>query len=405
MKWIWRVLLAIALCWCALVEAAEVFAGTVCHMRIDGDWFLLIAASSSKEIGEFFRAYSVGLTFGIAVLLVLWLVILGFLLFAKRWLLWGFLIFVLAYVGWNCRTPSCFRSWNPVYVAYDTVRSTREYAELIKAGMWDEAAGCGVKSVSEGEWTNLVVVIGESMTTDRMSLYGYDKQTTPQLDALKDEMTVMDPVRPNWADTVRSLRMMFTRASEAEPDHARETSAVAFRRRGYRPVFIGAQPKWGRFCGVEHLIFSACETCTYIGEGRVEPDEALLPYLEREMAFSADEPFVIFVQLQGSHFDPKYRVPPNFTTPEGFDDYDRSVYYTDSILGQMVRMLPPRTTLVYLSDHGESPDSPSWRDLNSPSVWRVPLVVYPKRKNLMPVKTLDQVFNLLLEVVGGRGER
>ena len=388
-----RILLAIGLGWCALVEAVEIFANVLFHMRVDGDWFLLIAASSGEEMAGFVQLYGQQLTLAVAGLIVLLGLIVTGALFAKSRWWWGFLAVVFLYVGWNCRTPSKAMHWAPVYLAYDTVRSAAQYAELIRAGRWTGEE----EQELEAERRNLVVVIGESMTTDRMSLYGYEKPTTPHLDGLKDRMTVMPPVRPNFADTVRSIRMMFTRASAAHPERAIETSAVAFRKRGYRPVFIGAQPKWGRYCGVEHLVFGACETRTYIGEPGLVMDAEVVSYVTREIAFSDDQPFVIFVQLQGSHFDPKWRVPPDFKTPEDWDDYDRSILYTDYVLEELMRALPPKTTLVYLSDHGESPDSSGWRNADSPSMWKVPLIVYPKNDKITPIQTLDQVFDLLLE--------
>ena len=117
------------------------------------------------------------------------------------------------------------------------------------------------------------------------------------------------------------------------------------------------------------------------------------------MAVEDERPFAIFLHLQGSHFDPKYRVPPDFSTPEGFDDYNRSVRYTDAILGAISKALPPRTVMVYVSDHGETPDASSWRDARSPSLWKVPLIVYPKNDKIKPIQTLDQVFDLLLCII------
>ena len=397
MKIFLRILLAIALGWCAVVEVAEMIALRTFNMRLDGDWFLLIAASSGKELAEFVRLYGQQLTLAAAALLVLLALIVAGTFFAKgRWW-WCFLALVAAYVGWNCRHPSCLGAWDPLYVAYDTVRGTIQYAELIRAGKWNGEADLK----KEGVATNLVFVIGESMTTDRMSLYGYGKPTTPKLDGLRDQLTVLDPVRPNFPDTVRSIRMMCTRASAAKPGQAIETVAVAFRRRGYRPVFIGMQPRWGRYCGVEHLVFGACETRLYVCEDQYQPDEALLPYLQREMSVDDDRPFAIFMQLTGSHFPVKGRVPPWFKVPEGLDDYDQTIYYTDWLLAEMIKILPPRTVLVYASDHGETPDAPNWRDNSCPSLWKVPVIIYPKNYKIQKIQTLDQVFEVLVECIGG----
>lgn len=390
MKKVFRTLLALVVCWCAFVEVVELFAGLTFNMRIDGDWFLIIAASSWKEMSEFFSLYGTQITYAFTAFAFLAAGILMLSFMARKWVLWGYVLAFVAYVA--LRIMVCKFTWPPMYLIYDTIRGTIQYAELIEAGNWDGEEG---EVCADKENPNLVVVIGESMTTDRMSLYGYEKPTTPNLDALKTEMTILGPVRPNYPDTVRSIRMMFTRASAAAPGKAKETSAVSFRKKGYRPIFIGGQPKWGRYCGVEHLVFRACKTRIYTNESWVSPDEEMVDYIRREMVMYDGRPFIIFVQLCGSHYPPEHRVPPWFKSPEDFDAYDRSILYTDSVLGSLIKVIPENTTLVYVSDHGESPDSNSWRDNNSPSVWKVPLIIYPKREGVHDIDTLDQMFELL----------
>ena len=66
MKKTFKVLLAIVLSWCALVEVTEVFVARQFGFRLDGDWFLLLAASSPGEISEFFRTYSTELPLVVA---------------------------------------------------------------------------------------------------------------------------------------------------------------------------------------------------------------------------------------------------------------------------------------------------------------------------------------------------
>ena len=89
------------------------------------------------------------------------------------------------------------------------------------------------------------------------------------------------------------------------------------------------------------------------------------------------EPFVLFVHLMGSHFQPGERVPPGFAADDDVDDYDRSLMYEDEVLARIVEMLPPRTELFYMSDHGESVDCGGWRDIRSEAMWSVPVIVYP----------------------------
>ena len=189
-----RGVVAIGLCWCVLVEVVEVFAGCVFNMRVDGDWFLLLAASSGKEVAEFFQLYGQQVTLGISGIVVGWAVVLGLTLFARRRVWWCWLAVVLLYVGGRLACSGLM--WPPLYMAYDTVRGCLQYAELIQAGAWHGGDSSDAVGEATGR-TNLVVVIGESMTTDRMSLYGYGKPTTPCLDALKERLTVLGPVRPN----------------------------------------------------------------------------------------------------------------------------------------------------------------------------------------------------------------
>ena len=59
--------------------------------------------------------------------------------------------------------------------------------------------------------------------------------------------------------------------------------------------------------------------------------------------------------------------------------YDNTIAFTDLILGQMVEMLKSLNRpcfLVYLSDHGETPSSPHWRDASSPDLLAVPFIVW-----------------------------
>ena len=88
-------------------------------------------------------------------------------------------------------------------------------------------------------------------------------------------------------------------------------------------------------------------------------------------------PFALFVHMMGSHFSQVDRVPAGFAADEGLDDYDRSIRYSDMVLSEIIAALPPRTVLLYISDHGESTDTGRWRDMTSEALWSVPVFVYP----------------------------
>ncbi len=67
----------------------------------------------------------------------------------------------------------------------------------------------------------LVLVIGESTQRERMSLYGYPRETTPELDALHKtdpNLTVFNNVVASRPYTIEALQQALTFANEKNPD-------------------------------------------------------------------------------------------------------------------------------------------------------------------------------------------
>ncbi|EPY8620413.1 phosphoethanolamine transferase CptA, partial [Escherichia coli] len=67
----------------------------------------------------------------------------------------------------------------------------------------------------------LVLVIGESTQRERMSLYGYLRETTPELDALRKTdpgLTVFNNVVASRPYTIEALQQALTFANEKNPD-------------------------------------------------------------------------------------------------------------------------------------------------------------------------------------------
>lgn len=78
--------------------------------------------------------------------------------------------------------------------------------------------------------------------------------------------------------------------------------------------------------------------------------------------------------------------------------YDNSIVYTDHLLGELVQRLSTRkgvSFLVYLSDHGETPKSNSWRDQSCPDLFKVPFVVWfsPEYRRKFPevVRSVEEM--------------
>lgn len=216
------------------------------------------------------------------------------------------------------------------------------------------------------------------------------------MDDLRSELVVFNDVTATHTTTGKALRMLLTEATVESPEKSRCSFPQELAEVGYHPLLLSAQSRWGRWEGVETLLFSGCGRKIYLDERKLNEqleegpfDGDLLPILDEELA-SRESPDMVFLHLQGSHAAPFYRYPvkkavyPRYEgdaapgVPE--DDeriqsrvncYDNSIAYTDHILSELILRLKERkgiSFLVYLSDHGETPKSETWRDQSSPDL-------------------------------------
>lgn len=364
-----RAFLCAAFFWCVLIEVAEAAAYSLFRMELDGDWYLILTGTSLAECLQFARMYAPHLAAASAVLAVTaaWAVYLTF--FARRKTFFRFFAVAAVLMAVRVGCVGSVRAWKPLYVAFDTLRSAREYGKVGEAGRWTCEREAAVRAPREGA-TNYVFVIGESLSASRVPFLGYEKETMPRLASLGKDLAVYGPVRAASPYTVRSLIELFVSGAYSAP--------VLFRMAGYRTGYVSAHDRWGRYCSVEAAVFAACERKIYLSDdtrGEIY-DGQILPHAVEMMK---REPFALFIHMIGSHFEPGRRVPEGYAEGEGLDDYDRSVRYTDEVLGRLIKSLPPRTELIYISDHGESVDRSGWRDLSSPALWNVPVFVYPSQ--------------------------
>lgn len=364
-----RILFVAAFAWCALVEIAEAIAGGLFGMELDGDWYLLVTGSSFSAMREFVCLYAGPLAVALVGLVLLAAVAWMLAFRTSRRTFAVVLAAAAALVAIRAVQCGSLKAWKPLYVAFDTLRGMRLYGQIAAAGAWTPERAARVEPLS-ADATNYVFVIGESMTSKRLPFYGYEKHTMPRLESLGDRLAKFGPVRVTSPYTVLALPNLFIRDGVSAP--------VLFRQKGYETFFVSSHHRWARYCSVETSVLSACEHKVYLSEVRPGEriyDEMLLPYV-KEMV-SGSRPFVLFVHIMGSHFHPRDRVPEGFAAGEGLDDYDRSICYTDRTLSEIIAMLPPRTVLYYISDHGESTDTDGWRNLKSEAMWLVPVFAYP----------------------------
>ncbi len=219
----------------------------------------------------------------------------------------------------------------------------------------------------------LVIVLGESLRRGNLSLYGYDKKTTPHLDARRAQLLVFDQAIAPANQTVPSITMMLSAATVQDPDKylSQPSLLSAAKEAGYHTYWLSNQGRVGQFDSKISLIAHDADTTVYTNTefyGSIVDDRLLHPL---EVALQDPHPYkLIIVHLQGSHQSYQNRYPAQAAVFNGkqypnskltskqnevLAQYDNSVHYTDSVLENILVQLEqqPNSVLLFVSDHGE----------------------------------------------------
>lgn len=392
--------------WMLLIDVIEVTAYKNFHMTVRGELIAIFMGSSWNETAAFIREF-ISWRFFVAILGLLGVLVLGCRLLWRhpgsypRRPLWSYLLALLLgllglKLGYSLRDDFSVRDALAFDVVIDSVEQINRNQNLAQAIRNPDLSDV---IAPDRRVPVVVFVIGESATRDHWQLYGYPKETTPCLEARKDGLTVFRDLLAAWSQTQEAIQLLTTRATIDDPNRIVATMAQVFTKAGYRSVLLSNQAQWGIWDSVVSMLLGpGCVSKTYLenepaGE---DGDEGLLPFVERELAQAReDKPLVLFLHLYGSHNPYRFRVDPakaHFSAPERIDPahaelnnaveyYDDTILATDRLLGRIIGQLEGHggeAVMVYLSDHGESPDDKSGktRVVDDPSIWRIPFVVW-----------------------------
>lgn len=275
--------------------------------------------------------------------------------------------------------------------------------------------GCG-EPTEPPRKTNLLLVVVDTLRADHLGIYGYERETSPRIDALARSGVRFEDAVPPWPKTLPSMASMLTGTypltTGVRLDHMvrmradQPTLAENLREHGYQTGAVVANFNTGKFFtfdrGFDEFVESWMEE-VFRETGRrsftnapgkvkrytnatVVTDQALR-LLED---FSSDSPFFLWLQYMDPHGP--YTPPPDYS--ESFRDdgetrpvpveeipayqrlrkadggviddlsvyvrqYDRSIRYFDDEFSRLLDTLEERgmledTLIVLTSDHGES---------------------------------------------------
>ncbi len=322
------------------------------------------------------------------------------------------------------------------------------------------SAGCGsddgqTTSLSgKAKGMNVVVIVADTLRADRLSTYGYDRRTSPQLDELAKTGVRFDNafVQCNFSGgsyaSIFSGLYPFNHGVRDHPmnlEDALPTLAESFKAEGYTTFGRHSHrllvKKWNYNQGFDDYEIRPS------GPAAVQDT---VQFLKRV----GDEPFFAFLQFMDPHFP--YRPPGEFRTvfgkaPEGFEQrhlekarnhqlvmfgyellgfepedrpyfeslYDGEILYTDAMMGKVVETLQSQgllenTLIVFTSDHGESMGEHGTMFNHDSTLYdeilRVPLVLsspklFPEGRVIEELVREIDIFPSLVDLIGAKKER
>ncbi len=219
---------------------------------------------------------------------------------------------------------------------------------------------------------NLIVVIGESVALGRLALYGYERQTTPRLAALRQarpaDWVQMTKAVSNATATKVALPAMLTGLFPSRAPVEQHTFPLLWHyahAAGYQTALISAQSyAWNNLEGffvddaLDHVFTLERSDAEIVNSEGMDDRRMMAETLATIDRFAAHGPFVVALQFNCTHY-PGYAPPDWQAWPDA--SYDNAVAYMDHLLGQLfdhldAEGLAANTLVLFAADHGEDLD-------------------------------------------------
>ncbi|EGE1580120.1 phosphoethanolamine transferase [Escherichia coli] len=200
-----------------------------------------------------------------------------------------------------------------------------------------------------------VLIVGEPVRVDNMSLYGYTRSTTPQVEAQRKQIKLFNQAISGAPYTALSVPLSLTADSVLSHDiHNYPDNIINMANQaGFQTFWLSSQSAFRQNgTAVTSIAMRAMETVYVRGF-----DELLLPHLSQALQQNTQQKKLIVLHLNGSHEPACSAYPQSSAVFQPQDDqdacYDNSIHYTDSLLGQVFELLKDRrASVMYFADHG-----------------------------------------------------
>lgn len=256
----------------------------------------------------------------------------------------------------------------PINVAYNVYLSATELRKTLRYEETTSDFTFEAHRTAEVEGRELYIyVIGEASRAANWSLFGYPRETTPELAAI-EELVCYRNLLTQSNTTHKSVPLLLSSVATHQHEELfrRKGLPALFREAGFECWFISNQAPQGAM--IDHLAGDA-DYLLYLPEPR--HDAQLVDALKEVVERSPAQKLFVVLHCYGSHFSYHHRYPREYARfqPDGDvairrkhveelrNAYDNSICYTDAVLAELIRYLRSSeglcSAMLYCSDHGE----------------------------------------------------
>lgn len=213
-----------------------------------------------------------------------------------------------------------------------------------------------------------VMVIGETARAANFGLYGYERNTTPELEKIPGLIAFPDALTQSNT-THKSVPMILSMASADDYSKVYTTKGIlaAFKEAGFRTVFMSNQLPNRSF--IDYFAHQGDEYKNFVSGNKAAFDKVLADSLKTVIEKGGPKLLVV-MHTHGSHFNYNERYPASgaYYKPDDvkvvavrereklINAYDNSIRYTDEFLADVIHTVASfevPAAVFYCADHGE----------------------------------------------------
>lgn len=344
------------------------------HIGFTNDMVAIIMGTNPSESMEFIETF-----FTTEVFMIIGLVIfvLGLLYIFKKKVnklgrILSYLLLFALLIGTTAICVKKSKNWNGVYLC--KITSLLSYSAPIDLSQYLQNPN--IISIEESP-QNIVLVIGESFSKSHSSLYGYDKQTNPNLEKLHQDSTLYIYKNVSSADlsTIASFQCMMSSYKKDLKNQIKWYECVTLpeivSKTNYKSIWISNQSRNGIYDNIVSKYAELCDTTIWTGRKfsgiqKYDLDELVLDEIKNVLLDEGVDKKFIITHLMGSHYTFYSRYPKDWNIFKASDyknfpehqrqtlaEYDNSILYNDFVVSEICSTFKDKEAIViYFPDHG-----------------------------------------------------